>query len=69
MYGDVAKGARVTVKLLRSGKVVATKRARARVNAFRVRFSGMEPGRYAARVTAKVGRKTLRANARARRVR
>ena len=69
VYGDVAKGARVTVKLLRSGKVVATRRARTKVNAYRLRFSGLRPGRYSARVTAKVGRKTLRARASARRVR
>jgi uncharacterized protein len=69
VYGDVAKGARVTVKLLRSGRTVATRRVRTRVNAFRVRFSGVKAGRYSARVTARVGRKTLRASVRARRVR
>ena len=55
VYGDVPKGARVTVKLVRAGHVVATKRVRAKVNAFRVRFSGAKAGRYSARVTAKVG--------------
>jgi predicted acyl esterase len=69
VYGDVPKGARVTVKLVRSGHVVATKRVRAKVNAFRVRFAGTKPGRYSARVTARVGRKTLRSSVRARRVR
>jgi predicted acyl esterase len=69
VYGDAPKGARVTVKLLRSGRLIATKRVRTRVTAFRVRFSGVKGGRYSARVTAKVGRKTLRAAVRARRVR
>jgi uncharacterized protein len=69
VYGDAPKGARVTVKLMRAGHVVATKRVRTKVNAFRVRFSSVRAGRYAARVTAKVGRRTLRAAVRARRIR
>jgi hypothetical protein len=69
VYGDAPKGARVTVKLLRSGRAAATKRVRAKINAYRVRFSGVRAGRYSARVTARVGRRTLRASVRARRIR
>jgi predicted acyl esterase len=69
VYGDAPRGAQITVRLMRDGRSVGTRRMRTRVTAFRVRFPFSRAGRYAARVTAKVGRRTLRASARARRIR
>jgi predicted acyl esterase len=68
VHGRAPSGARVTVELLSGRRVVATRRVRARVGAYRTRVRVRRSGRYAARVTARIKRQTLRATARARRV-
>jgi hypothetical protein len=69
VYGDAPRGSVVMVQLVRSGHVVATRKVKARLAAFRARFTGARAGRYSARVTARLGSKKLRASVRARRVR
>jgi uncharacterized protein len=69
VYGNAPRGARLTVKLLKGKRTVATKKIRARLNAFRVTFRVHGSGRYRAAVTGKLGRKSFKARTRAARVR
>jgi pimeloyl-ACP methyl ester carboxylesterase len=69
VYGNSPKDVKLTVKLLRGKRVVATKRVRTKLNAFRVRIRVKQAGRYRAVVTAKAGGKNLRARTKRIRVR
>lgn len=69
VLGNAPAGARVTVNLQRGGRTVLTRRATAKVGAYRVTFTVRRAGRYAARVSAKRGALRLKASTRRLRVR
>jgi pimeloyl-ACP methyl ester carboxylesterase len=69
VYGNAPTGVKLTVKVLRGKRVVATRRVKTKLNAFRVRVKVKKAGRYSAKVSAKVGGKTLRAKSKRVRVR
>jgi hypothetical protein len=52
VYGAAPSGSRLTVKLLRGSRRVATRRTKARYGAFRVAFRVRGSGRYRALVTS-----------------
>jgi hypothetical protein len=64
VYGDAPQGVRVTVRLRRGKRIVARRRVKTKVNAFRVTFRVHKRGRYRAEVKAKVKGKKLRARSR-----
>ncbi|MEA2126494.1 MAG: uncharacterized protein QOI80_3276, partial [Solirubrobacteraceae bacterium] len=69
IYGNAPARAKLTIKVKRGKRTVKVRRVTTKLNAFRVRIKVKRPGRYRAVVTAKVGRKTLRAKSRRIRIR
>ncbi len=60
VYGNAPSGAKLVVHLVRKGRTVATKRATAKLNAFRVTFKVKRGGSYVARVSATKGKLKLK---------
>jgi pimeloyl-ACP methyl ester carboxylesterase len=60
-YGDAPRRAKLTVSLLRGKRVVAVRRVRTKVNAFRVGFKVKKAGRYRAVVRGAAHGKKLKA--------
>jgi putative CocE/NonD family hydrolase len=68
--GTAPAHSQVVVTLVRNGRVVATKRVRAGAHgAYRARFSHLEAGSYAFRVSARSGTRTLKATSKSARLR
>jgi hypothetical protein len=61
VYGNAPSGARLTVRLMQGTRVRATRRATARLGAYKLTFTGRRAGRYYAVVRTSVKGKALKA--------